>query len=209
MRLAAVTAFVLALSVSGAAMAQGWSEYTNREDRFSINFPGEPKIQQTTYMPFEGPAVPARVYSAESGDSRYSMTVVDFTKNYAFSQWPFAFSGSGVVQGSIAHAAANFRKRGEVTYDAYERLNLIPGHLLRITEPNGRRLFVSIYLYDRRLYIMEANVPGDAAPPSLFGTSLAVLDSAGEAIRYNEEGLRARGGPPIDDRPPRPEGARR
>jgi hypothetical protein len=80
MRLAAVTAFVLVLSVSGAAMAQGWSEYTNREDRFSINFPGEPKIQQTTYMPFEGPAVPARVYSAESGDSRFSMTVVDFTK---------------------------------------------------------------------------------------------------------------------------------
>ena len=200
MRALAATAFMLALLLSGAAVAQGWIEYVNRDDRFSINFPGQPRVQQTSYAPSDGPPVPARVYSAEQGDSRFSLTVVDFTKTYAYSPWPFAYSGSGVVQGSIAHAAASFRKRGEITYDAYERLNLIPGHLLRITAPNGRREFVAIYLYDRRLYIMEASVPADAPPPSIFGTSLAVLDSEGQAIRFNEDGARVRGGPPLQER---------
>ena len=200
MRPLVATAFVLALFFSGAAVAQGWGEYVNRADRFSINFPGEPQIQQTTYTPSDGPPVPARVYSAQQGEGRYSLTVVDFTGTYEYSPWPFAYSGSGVVQGSIAHAAANFRERGEITYDAYDRLNLIPGHLLRITEPNDRRLFVAIYLYDRRLYIMEASVPADAPPPSIFGTSLAVLDSEGESIRFNEDGERVRGGPPLQER---------
>ena len=71
-----------------------------------------------TYMSEYGGAFPARVYTAQEGPRRYSVTVV----NYA---------GAGVtdVRGSIAYAALNFRKRGgEVTYDAYAQVDRIEGH---------------------------------------------------------------------------------
>jgi hypothetical protein len=203
MRLHVLAFLTLALCLSVPAFAQGWIEYTSRVDRFSVNFPGEPSVRDIMYQALEGPPVPARVYSVQQGDSRFSMTVVDFTKDYEFSNWPFALSGHNVVQSSIAHAAAIYRKRGEATYDAYDRLNLIPGIVLQITEPNGRRLFVSLYLYDRRLYIAEGSVPGDAPPPALFRNSMAILDSEGQSIRFNENGERARGGPPNENgRPP-------
>jgi hypothetical protein len=197
MRLPGLTGLTLALFVSLPAFAQGWAEYTNRLDRFSINFPGEPTVREIMWQPFEGPEVPARVYTARQGDSTFTVTVVDYTKNYTASTWPFAYSGANAVQGSIAQVAAEYRKRGVATYDAYDRLNLIPGIVLQITEPNMRRLFVSIYLYDRRLYIIEGSVPADAPPPALFRNALAILDSQGEAVRFNEAGERVRGGPPI------------
>jgi hypothetical protein len=189
----------LALFLSVPAFAQGWVEYVNRLDRFSINFYGEPTVREIMFEPFEGPPVPARVYTTRNGDSTFSVTVVDYTKNYTASNWPFALSGANPVQGSIAQVAAEYRKRGVATYDAYDRLNLIPGIVLQITEPNMRRLFVSIYLYDRRLYIIEGSVPADAPPPALFRNALAILDSEGQSVRFNEAGERVRGGPPITE----------
>jgi len=199
MRLPGLISLSLALFLSVPAWAQGWVEYVNRADRFSINFYGEPTVREIMFEPFEGPAVPARVYTTRNGDSTFSVTVVDYTKNYTASAWPFAYSGANAVQGSIAQVAAEYRKRGVATYDAYDRLNLIPGIVMQITEPNMRRLFVSLYLYDRRLYIIEGSVPGDAPPPALFRNSLAILDSEGMSVRFNEEGVRARGGPPITE----------
>jgi hypothetical protein len=191
--------FILALVLAPfPAMAQGWIEYTNQADRFLINFPGEPTIEETTYQPLEGDAVPARIYRRDAGDNQYILTVVDFTTTYDFTTWPFAYTGANAVQGATAFAANAFRARGEVTYDAYDRLNLIPGHLLQVTEPDGRRLFVGIYTYDRRLYIMEASVPMGAAPPNIFRTSLAVLDSEGTIIRFNLDGTFDTGKPPVE-----------
>jgi hypothetical protein len=190
---------ILAFLLAAPSFGQGFIEYVNRADRFSINFYGEPTVREIMFEPFEGPPVPAREYTTRNGDSTFKVVVVDYTKNYTASNWPFAYSGANAVQGSIAQVAADYRKRGVATYDAYDRLNLIPGIVLQITEPNMRRLFVSLYLYDRRLYIIEASVPGDAPPPALFRNSLAILDSQGEAVRFNENGDRARGGPPITE----------
>jgi hypothetical protein len=199
MRFRVLASLILAVLASTPALAQGWIEYVNRQDRFSINFPGEPTTREVMWQPFEGPPVPARVYTARQGDSTFTVTVVDYTKNYTASTWPFALSGANAVQGSIAQVATEYRKRGVATYDAYDRLNLIPGIVLQITEPNMRRLFVSIYLYDRRLYILEGSVPGDAPPPALFRNALAILDSEGNSVRFNEAGERVRGGPPITE----------
>ena len=199
MRIAGATSLALALVLPGVAFAQEWAEYTNRADRFSINFPGEPRIEEIEYQPLEGPTVPARIYSANRGEARFTLTLVDFTRNYEYSDWAFALSGANAVQGSIAFEAAKLRQRGEVTYDAYDRLDLIPGILLQVTEPDGRRIFAGIYLYDRRLYVMEASVPRGAAPPGIFRTSLRVLDSEGQSIRFNQNGQRTSGGPPLKE----------
>ncbi|MGY9105126.1 MAG: hypothetical protein ACKVG0_00980 [Alphaproteobacteria bacterium] len=193
-----IASLVLAIALPGPAAAQGWFEYTNHEDRFSINFPADPSVERIEYQPLEGPLVPARVYRAEQRDYEFELTVVDFTEEYSFSTWPFAYSGANAVQGSVAFAAAAMRQRGDVTYDAYDRLNLIPGQLLQITEPDGRRIFAGIYVYDRRLYIMEASVPSGAPPPAIFRTSLAILDNEGTGIRYNQSAEITSGKLPVE-----------
>ena len=198
MRVFGIVCLAVAALLPLPASAQGWIEYVNRDDRFLVNFPGEPTVEEIMYQPLEGDPVPARVYSRDMGENRYALTVVDFTTAYEFTTWPFVFTGANAVQGSIAFASAELRKRGEVTYDGYDRLNLIPGQLLQITEPDGRRIYAGIYAYDRRLYILEASVPPGGAPRNNFRTSLAVLDNEGTSIRYDQSGNLTSGKPPVE-----------
>ena len=104
------------------------------------------------------------------------------------------------VDGSIAHAATSYRRRGEVTYDAYARYDRMHGHKLQITEPDGHRTFVSIILHQdqdmdtRRLYVVEASVSGGSTPPLLFHGSFNVIDEDLNRVSYefNAEGNRYR-----------------
>ncbi len=41
-----------------------------------------------------------------------------------------------------------------------------------------------INLFERRLYILEATVPRNAAPPLEFQMSLSILDEEGKRIRF-------------------------
>ena len=79
MRLGPVIAAALVLSVSGPAYGQEWIEFASPEDRFTCNFPGQPKVAETTFTSQFGAELPARVYSAEVGQSHYSATVVDYS----------------------------------------------------------------------------------------------------------------------------------
>src|SRR5207249_1563956 len=78
MRMAAL-AFALVLSVSGLAIAQEWDEYVNTKDGFKVNFPGQPKVTETTWKSQMEYTLPARVYSADRGREHYSITVVDYS----------------------------------------------------------------------------------------------------------------------------------
>ncbi len=53
-------------------------EFVSREDGFSVNVPGQPRVQETTFVSEYNYMLPARVYSAGRGRERYSMTVVDY-----------------------------------------------------------------------------------------------------------------------------------
>ena len=72
---AAAATIVLA---SGPASAQDWTEFVSKEDRFTTNFPGAPVVKESTYRSQFGADLPARVYSATRGASRFSVTVVDY-----------------------------------------------------------------------------------------------------------------------------------
>lgn len=48
MRLIPVILATLIVSVPGLAVAQDWTEFASREDRFTCNFPGKPAISETT-----------------------------------------------------------------------------------------------------------------------------------------------------------------
>src|SRR5262245_63799143 len=77
MRLIVLTT-VLFFSALTTTFAQEWIEFASREDRFTCNFPSQPKVTQTTYKSEHGAELPTRVYTATQGQSRYSVTVVDF-----------------------------------------------------------------------------------------------------------------------------------
>jgi len=78
-RLSLAVAATLTVSATQSAFAQDWVEYASRQDRFTITFPAQPVITETTYKTASGSVLPARLYQATSGGSRYSVLVADFT----------------------------------------------------------------------------------------------------------------------------------
>jgi hypothetical protein len=174
-----VLGIVAALSVLAASTlnAQGpeWIEYVNREDRFQVNFPGQPVITTMTYEPQRGPMLPGRVYTVKDGPRTYTMTVINY-----------ATASVNDVPHAIDWEAWNYRKRGgEITYDSYAQVDRIPGHQLHITHPDNTVSLVGIYLHARRLYIMEARVPPNTPGALHYQQSLMVLDEQGKRIRYD------------------------
>ena len=59
MRFTPVVATTIVLALCGSAFAQEWIEFTSREDRFTGNFPSQPKVTQTTYQSQYGADLPA------------------------------------------------------------------------------------------------------------------------------------------------------
>src|SRR5258705_13560551 len=70
--------FAVALSIAGAASAQEWDQFVSTKDGFKVDFPGQPKVAETTWMSEYGYMLPARVYTVDKGKEHYSMTVVDY-----------------------------------------------------------------------------------------------------------------------------------
>src|SRR5918995_4876260 len=122
-------AVVLILLAPHALFAQGWVEYVNRADFFSINFPGQPKMQDITWVSEQETKYPGRVYSIENGPTRYAITVVDYSDAERLNaerakncppDAQTACSGSATmgvgswivdVQGAMAYAIAKFMSR--------------------------------------------------------------------------------------------------
>src|SRR5262245_66173088 len=80
MRRSILIASSVVLVMSSTLVAQEWIEFASRDDRFTCNFPTQPKITQTTYRSQHEADLPARIYSASQGQSRFSVTVVDFNQ---------------------------------------------------------------------------------------------------------------------------------
>ena len=204
-RLIQLLPLALGLVLPGVAYTQGWIKYVNEEDQFIVNFPGEPELLEVDYITESGAIIPSRIHSVENGDSRYAITVVDYTmaeeahvarcrrlEVETGRVSPNQCSGRGHfrdIDGSVAFEAANIRRRssGEITYDAFGRVDGVPGHQLQILHPDESRSFIGIYRLDRRLYVLEGTVPGDSPPPGLFQQSLGMLDEMGRRVRYQSD----------------------
>src|SRR5262245_10961390 len=133
--LVAVAAVMLTMAVSAAA--QDWTEFVSRDDRFTINFPGQPRVTDTTYQSQFGADLPARVYSATQGPRRFTMTVVDYrpiekilteraracppgAETCLGSTNPNSSTGAGYwradVSGAIVHATWRYvQRQGKIT----------------------------------------------------------------------------------------------
>lgn len=195
MRLMTSMLLVLVLCAPSTARSQEWNEYQSTMDRFSITFPGQPTVQEITWPSEYGAVFPGRVYSVRQGMSSYSVTVIDYAQSeklHAAIAKPESFQDPRYwqidIQASIQYAATKFRNRqgSRVTYDAWHYIDLVEGHMLQLTNQDQSRTFVSIYLHENRLYIIEATVPQGYPQPGLFQQNLSFLDEKGMRVRYNE-----------------------
>ncbi len=202
MRLITVVAAASLLLLPAPGSAQEWTEYASREDRFTCNFPGEPEVTETAWVSEFGAEVPARVYAVEVGPSRYTVTVADYNHveriltERAGNCPPGAerCSGGGStgegywrhdVRGAMLYATWTFMQRdAEVTHLGYNSLDRVEGHQMHLTNPDRSRTFVSIYMHENKLYVLEGTVPRGYPEPALFQQSLGWLDENGNGLRY-------------------------
>ena len=202
MRLTPLVLAALVLSIPGPSFGQEWIEFANRDDRFTCNFPSQPKITETTYRSAQKADLPARVYSATQGQSRYSVTVVDYNqaqriltakaKNCPPGAEPCLGTPGNEghwkddIRGAIVYASSQFiRRDAVVTSYVWDMVDQVEGHQLQLTNNADKsRTFAGIYIHENKLYIVEATVPAGYPVPGLFQQSLGWLDENGIGLRY-------------------------
>ena len=190
-----ISAAALVLSFSRPSLGQEWIEYASRADLFSVNFPGQPKVQDVTYPTEYGITLPARVHSIEAGPNRYSVTVVDYANVEKIHQerlkdcklYPNLCNNPwvGELRGALDYAAWNFfRRDAKITHYAYYNTDRVEGRRIQLLNADQSRTFVAIHMHENRLYILEGTVSAGSPPPGLFQQSLGFLDKEGVRVRY-------------------------
>ena len=182
MRFAGLVTAAVALFIAGAAYAQAWDVYTNREEFFAVNLPGEPKMTTSPYRTAKGTTLTAKKYTAVAPAGSllagtYVLTVVDYA------------SATGELGTAIEEAAARYRGMGKVTYDA---VNMLDNHRSwrQTVETASQRILTEILVArNNRLYISESSTALNAPPPAQFQASLQILDANGVRIRYAQSEL--------------------
>lgn len=190
MRLALIISAALAFLFSNPVIAADdpWFTYVSREDRFALNLPGQPKIEEFTYSSEYNTPWQARRHTVEHEGYLYRMTVVDMSTTNLTADSDVGRSGIE-KRGAMAFAASNLRKTGEVILDTYDQVQVIPGLKLEIILPEGRLNLVELHTYDELLYILECISPSDAIPAYYVQSSLELLNADLIVPRYQNVGF--------------------
>lgn len=203
MRLSGVAAAAFVLFVSGPAAAQ-WVEFESREDRFTVTFPGQPSVTQTTYKSQFGADLPARVYSVQSASGRFQVTVVDYTNIEAIltEKAKACPAGSETCRGGGSSTGAGYwradfagaviyatwelmQRDAKLAYFGWNNINLVEGHMVSLVNTADKsHTSAAIYMHENRLYILEGTVPEGLPEPGFFQQSVGWLDENGNGVRY-------------------------
>ncbi len=193
MRVAFLMAALCVIFSAQPALAQDWTEYENRVDRFTVPAPGEPKVDTIAWDSEYGAKFPGRVYTWTQRRARYSVTVVDYSdaerihselNHVAYRGGPGYWTID--IMASIDYAATRYRQKPgvKVTYDAWHYIERVTGHELQLTNPDESRSYVGIYLHENRLYIIDATAANNDVPPIIFQQSFGFLDAEGKPVQY-------------------------
>jgi hypothetical protein len=196
------TTLVLAFTVPAAAQEE-WVEYQNIQDGFKIVFPSQPKITTTTWKSEFDYELPARVYTAEKGNEKYSVTVADYSpieqqgivRRKACPAGAEPCIGSDLsgpaywrhdVRGALIFATAKYLQRdAKVTHYHWAHQDLVEGHQLQLTNNKDQsRTYVDVAMHEMKLYIVEGSVPKGYPEPALFQSAMGFVDKEGRGIRY-------------------------
>lgn len=167
---------VVAAFVSSGALAQAWDVFTDRENFFTVNFPGNPKTTEAPYRTVKGTNLTARVFTATAPASSilggtYKVTVVDYS------------TAKDEIPTAVEQAAKAINARGTVKYDGLNNLDLHLSRRLTVETANTRILAEILVAENNRLYITEAETPLNVPPAANFQASLQILDENGVRIR--------------------------
>jgi hypothetical protein len=204
MRMAAfIVALVLSMPV--AAAAQEWDQYTSIRDGFKVDFPGPPKITETTWKSQFDYTLPARVYSVDRGNEHYSVTVVDYSGiqqlgiersktcppgNQQCRPNAPPFIGDGYWKqdehGAIVYATFKLLQRdAKLTDLSWEWQDMVEGHFVHLlNNADQSRTLAYVGMHEQKLYILEGTVPKGYPEPGLFQQSMGWVDKNGNGIRY-------------------------
>src|SRR5216117_4476106 len=150
MRLTPLISATLAIAVASPLFAQEWIEFASREDRFTCNSPTQPTVTQTTYRSQHEADLPARIYSATQGKSRYSVTVVDYNQAQRILTEKAKSCPAGAepclgspgdeghwkadIRGAIVYATWRLMQRdARLTSLVWNTVDLVEGHQLQLT----------------------------------------------------------------------------
>jgi hypothetical protein len=208
MRLTSCIAAALVLVLAPPAFAQEWEDFVFVEDGFSVNFPGRPKVENTTWKSQYGYDLPARIYSATRGGERYTATVVDYRAaeqqgiDRSKKCPPGAETCMGIqdgrkgeiiglgywkmdVRGAMAFALFKLMQRqAKLTNLNLEFQEVVEGYTINLTNPDESRTSAYITMHENRLYVLEGTTPKGAPEAGLFQGSVGFLDAKGNRIRY-------------------------
>jgi hypothetical protein len=197
-----IASTVLFLAISGTVFAQEWVECASREDRFTCNFPGQPKVADIVWRSEHGADLPARSYSSSQGKSSYIVTVVDYNQvqriltEKSKSCPPGAETCRGNpgdeghwkadLRGAAIYASWQLMRRdAKLTSFIWGNMDQVEGLQMQLTNNADKsRTFAGIYLHENKLYIIEGTVPAGYPEPGLFHQSLGWLDADGIGLRY-------------------------
>lgn len=228
MRLSPVISAACILLLTGPASAQEFEVYDNAKDGFSVNFPGQPEVEEITWETQYGYMAPGRVYSATRGEEEYSVTVVDYSvlekqgiaraeecppgAETCRGNQVAAVIGPGYwkmdVRGALLYALFNeyIEEDVDITELSYNFQELVEGFVVQLTHnDDGARTNAFIAMHENKLYIFEATVPEGYPEPGLFLASISFVNPEGEHIRYQRiysnalHGLRDYPPPPLTD----------
>jgi len=200
MRLMPLVSSALVLAMSGTSFAQEWTEFVSKEEHFTITFPGQPQITDTTWTSQFNAILPARIYSGTQGSGRYTVTVVDYnpierllserSRNLPALDLAVHVYGPGYwktdVRSAVVYAMSKYLTRdAKITNVMSSFSDLVAGLLVELTNnADQSRTFASIYMHENRLVITEATIPRGYPPPTIFQQSLGWLDENDRRIRY-------------------------
>ncbi len=170
-RAAALVSCVALTGALGAAFAQDSPLYSNKEHRFSVIFPSDPKMRDVPFTTHRGDTVSAKQFYVEDNASHYFVTIVHMP------------GGPATDDPLVEHAAEQLRKRGEILFQFKFNYDPgVPGRQLNIRESNGRQLRSSMYMWDHRLIIAESSAPMGSSSALQFEQSIGLLDAKGEDL---------------------------
>lgn len=195
---------VLFLFIAAPALTQEWVEFESVEDGFGVTFPAQPTVEQSTFKSQFGADLPARVYTAESGQSRFSLRVVDYAnietilaakaKSCPAGAETCRGGGSSTGPGyswadragAVIYVTWQYLQRdAKVTYLGWNNIDLVEGQILSLVNNGDKSLTqVGIYMHENKLYILEGTVPAGYPEPGFFHQSIHWLDANGNGVRY-------------------------
>jgi hypothetical protein len=150
-------AFMVAIfAACTPAGAQGWTEYEYPNETFTAAFPGEPKVETTSYKAPGGRLVEARVYSVLQAGGEFKVTVADMSDTE---------ESPGNV---MAYAVFMLSRRGELKVNIPHATRRVIGRQAIIDGADGSQTYASVFFHDQRLYQIEGTVLAGGSTADAF-----------------------------------------